>query len=80
MNNMVSRRSRIVFILDYLKHNSDEDHPVDTAELLKALEENGLLSDSDDKGSVIFVDSSYPNERNSSKSLLVKFGGEYICN
>ena len=46
----------------------------------RRLEENGLLSDSDDKGSVIFVESSYPNERNSSKSLLVKFGGEYICN
>ena len=46
----------------------------------RRLEENGLLSDSDDKGSVIFVDSSYPNEKNSSKSLLVKFGGEYICN
>ena len=45
----------------------------------RRLEENGLLSDSDDKGSVIFVDSSYPNERNSSKSLLVKFGGECLC-
>ena len=45
----------------------------------RRLEESGLLFDTEQKGSVIFVDSSYPNERNSSKSLLVKFGGEYIC-
>ena len=45
----------------------------------RRLEESGLLSDLDEKGSVIFVDSSYPNERNSSESLLVKFGGEYLC-
>ena len=44
----------------------------------RRLEERGLLSDTDQKGSVVFVDSSYPNERNSGKSLLVKFGGEYI--
>lgn len=45
MNNMVSRRSRIVFILDYLKRNSDENHPVDAQELLRALEENGLSAE-----------------------------------
>ncbi len=46
----------------------------------RRLEESGLLTEADHKGSVIFIDSSYPNERDSSKSLLVKFGGEYICN
>ena len=48
-------------------------------ETRRRLEEAELLSETDHKGSVIFVDSSYPNERDSSKSLLVKFGGEYIC-
>ena len=45
----------------------------------RRLEENGLLCDSKEKGSVIFIDSSHPNERDASKSMLVKFGGEYIC-
>ncbi len=41
----VSRRSRAVFILDYLKKNSDEEHPVDTAELLQELEKEGLVAE-----------------------------------
>lgn len=45
----------------------------------RRLEENGLLNTSNEKGSVIFIDSSYPNERNTSDSMLVKFGGEYLC-
>ena len=45
----------------------------------RRLEEKGLLNPLDEKGSVIFIDSSYPNERNSSKSMLVNFGGEYLC-
>ena len=45
----------------------------------RRLEKNGLLNDSCEKGSVIFIDSSHPNERNASASMLVNFGGEYIC-
>ena len=45
----------------------------------RRLEENGLLNESCEKGSVIFIDSSHPNERNASASTLVKFGGEYLC-
>lgn len=41
----VSRRSRAVFILDYLKANSDEQHPVDAAELMAAMEEYGLKAE-----------------------------------
>jgi glutamate racemase len=45
----------------------------------RRLEENGLLNTFHETGSVIFIDSSYPNERNASESMLVKFGGEYLC-
>ena len=45
----------------------------------RRLEENGLLSDALDKGSVTFIDSSHPNKEDECNSLLVKFGGEYIC-
>ncbi|MBO5715728.1 MAG: glutamate racemase [Clostridia bacterium] len=45
----------------------------------RRLEENNLLNDTNEKGRVIFIDSSYPNEENTSKSMLVKFGGEYLC-
>ena len=57
------------------------DGSVGTArETRRRLEENGLLSDTDEKGSVRFIDSSYPNESEMSCSMLVKFGGEYLCN
>lgn len=45
----------------------------------RRLEENGLLNDSDEKGSVVFIDSSHPKKEDAGNSLLVKFGGEYIC-
>jgi glutamate racemase len=45
----------------------------------RRLEEANLLNDSEQKGRVIFIDSSYPNEVDASKSTLVKFGGEYLC-
>lgn len=46
MNDMcLSRRSRAVFILDYLKKNSDEQHPVDAAELVRAMEALGFNSE-----------------------------------
>ena len=40
----------------------------------------GLLNDQDEKGRVIFIDSSYPNKEDASESVLVNFGGEYLCN
>ncbi|MBR2381069.1 MAG: glutamate racemase [Clostridia bacterium] len=48
-------------------------------ETRRRLEANGLLSDATNKGRVIFIDSSHPNEENASGSTLVKFGGEYLC-
>lgn len=45
----------------------------------RRLEENGLLNDSDKKGSIIFIDSSHPDTKDASDSTLVRFGGEYIC-
>ena len=45
----------------------------------RRLEANGLLSDAIESGRVIFIDSSYPNEENASDSMLVNFGGEYLC-
>lgn len=45
----------------------------------RRLEENGLINPSLVKGSVIFIDSSHPNKKDASESMLVKFGGEYIC-
>ena len=45
----------------------------------RRLEEANLLNDTEQKGRVIFIDSSYPNEENASASTLVNFGGEYLC-
>ena len=45
----------------------------------RRLEENGLINDTNEKGSVIFIDSSHPNKEDASESMLVRFGGEYIC-
>ena len=45
----------------------------------RRLENGGLLSSSNQRGRVIFIDSSYPNEENASASTLVNFGGEYLC-
>lgn len=45
----------------------------------RRLEEANLRNDSEQKGRVIFIDSSYPNEENASASVLVNFGGEYLC-
>jgi glutamate racemase len=46
----------------------------------RRLENGGLLSEANENGRVIFIDSSYPNEVDASESTLVKFGGEYLCN
>ena len=45
----------------------------------RRLENGGLLSSSNQRGRVIFIDSSYPTEENASASTLVNFGGEYLC-
>ena len=45
----------------------------------RRLENAGLLSDTAEKGRVIFIDSSYPNEEEAGESTLVRFGGEYLC-
>lgn len=49
-------------------------------ETKRRLEAAGLLNDSKDIGEVIFIDSSYPNDKNPDKSILTRFGGEYLCN
>lgn len=38
-----------------------------------------LLRDGVQEGSIVFVDSSYPNVKNPKESMLTLFGGEYIC-
>ncbi len=48
-------------------------------ETKRRLENAGLLNNACEKGSVIFIDSSHPNKEDAGKSLLAKFGGEYIC-
>ncbi len=56
------------------------DGSVGTAkETRRRLECAGLLRDSDKKGSVVYLDSSYPNEKSPKESMLTVFGGEYIC-
>lgn len=35
-------RNRILYVLQYLWRNTDEDHPVITAELLSALKQDGF--------------------------------------
>lgn len=44
-NIYISRRSRAVFILDYLKINSDECHPVDATELMRVMEAHGFTAE-----------------------------------
>jgi glutamate racemase len=48
-------------------------------ETRRRLENAELLCDESKKGSIVFLDSSYPNDKNSNKSMLTVFGGEYIC-
>lgn len=45
----------------------------------RRLEGRGLLNDSGDGGKVEYIDSSYPNEINPCKSMVVRFGGENVC-
>lgn len=49
-------------------------------ETRRRLEAAGLLKDSKERGNITFMDSSYPDEANSNKSTLTRFGGEYLCN
>lgn len=48
-------------------------------ETRRRLENAELLRDSEQEGSIVFLDSSYPNEKSPSESMLTRFGGEYIC-
>lgn len=48
-------------------------------ETRRRLEVAGLLKDDSLKGSIVFMDSSYPNDKNPKGSMLTGFGGEYIC-
>lgn len=49
-------------------------------ETKRRLKESGLLRDSDAIGNTVFIDSSYPDEKNPDRSMLTRFGGEYLCN
>ena len=48
-------------------------------ETRRRLEAAGLLNDLDKIGTITYIDSSYPNDKNSDKSMLTRFGGEYLC-
>lgn len=39
-----------------------------------------LLNNSNEKGTITFIDSSFAGEKNSDKSMITRFGGEYLCN
>ena len=45
----------------------------------RRLKENGLLNEDKEKGSITFIDSSHPDKKDASDSMLVRFGGEYLC-
>ena len=48
-------------------------------ETRRRLREKNILRESDEKRSVIFLDSSYPEIINPSESIITRFGGEYLC-
>lgn len=48
-------------------------------ETKRRLEVSGILSVRKEQGTVIFLDSSYPNIENPEKSNLTRFGGDYLC-
>lgn len=37
-----NQRAKLLYVLDYLRHYSDEDHPVKTGEIIEYLERNGI--------------------------------------
>ena len=39
------KRARILYVLDFLRHKSDEEHPVDAAEVINYLEGNGITAE-----------------------------------
>ena len=49
-------------------------------ETRRRLEVASLLADENQKGSIVFMDSSYPNIKDPKGSMLKIFGGEYLCN
>lgn len=49
-------------------------------ETRRRLKEKGLLNETEGKGETVFLDSSYPGEKNPHRSNLTRFGGEYLCN
>ena len=56
------------------------DGSVGTArETRRRLENAVLLREDNEKGSIVFFDSSYPNDKSPNESMLTRFGGEYIC-
>lgn len=48
-------------------------------ETRRRLECEGLLNISEEKGRIDFMDSSYPDEINPERSMLLRFGKEYLC-
>lgn len=48
-------------------------------ETRRRLEGAHLLAPSGNVGSVVFIDSSFPNVKNPNESTLTRFGGEYLC-
>jgi glutamate racemase len=48
-------------------------------ETKRRLEVSGILNARKEQGTVIFLDSSYPNIEDPDKSNLTRFGGDYLC-
>ena len=48
-------------------------------ETARRLEERGLKNQNNERGSVVFLDSSYIGVKNPRDSSITKFGGEFLC-
>ena len=56
------------------------DGSIGTArETRRRLEAQGILNDAMNKGTLVVLDSSYPDEENPDKSIITRFGGECLC-
>lgn len=73
------------FVREAISHILGEDvvlfdGSVGTArETRRRLAESGLLSPSEEQGSVVFMDSNYPDVIDPKASNVTRFGGKYLC-
>ena len=44
MKKTIDRKLRILYVMDYLRENSDEDHPVKLSDIQKAITDRGIYT------------------------------------